>query len=69
MIQLIRVVWFIALVSALLVPQHAGAQVPPHVPGTICFTPAFWCWAQPPGAPGLPCACQGPTGPVQGVLG
>ena len=29
-------------------------QVPPHVPGTICFTPSFWCWAQWPGPPARP---------------
>lgn len=25
----------------------AVAQVPPHEPGTICFTKKFWCWANP----------------------
>jgi hypothetical protein len=45
------------------------AQVPPHSPGTICFTQRFWCWAQPPGPPGSPCICPSPNGPVNGVRG
>ena len=40
----------------------AMAQVPPHPPGTICFTRFFWCWAQPPGPPGSSCGCPGPQG-------
>jgi hypothetical protein len=47
----------------------AQAQVPPHAPGTICFTPSFWCWAQWPGAPGGPCGCPSPYGYVPGWLG
>jgi hypothetical protein len=47
----------------------AVAQVPPHQPGTICFTSSFWCWASPPGPPGGQCYCPSPYGPVQGVLG
>ena len=69
MIQFARIAWFLSALSLALLPQRAMAQVPPHVPGTICFTPSFWCWAQPPGPPGLPCSCQGPSGPVSGVLG
>lgn len=54
----------------LLAPgREAVAQVPPHTPGTVCFTSTFWCWAQPPGAPGAPCACPSPTGYVAGTLG
>lgn len=49
--------------------HSALAQVPPHQPGTICFTPTFWCWANPPGPPGFPCGCPGPYGFVAGVLG
>lgn len=60
---------FLSALSLVLLPGPAVAQVPPHVPGTICFTQSFWCWAQPPGPPGLPCTCQGPSGPVPGVLG
>ena len=48
--------------------QSARAQVPPHVPGTICFTPTFWCWANPPGPPGNPCGCPSPYGYVAGFL-
>jgi hypothetical protein len=47
----------------------AHAQVPPHVPGTVCYTPNFWCWANPPGPPGTPCVCQAPTGYYGGILG
>ena len=46
----------------------AQAQVPPHYPGTICFTPSFWCWSSP-GQPGTPCACPSPRGLVRGYLG
>lgn len=49
--------------------DHALAQVPPHTPGTICFTPKTWCWAKPPGPPGRPCACKTPNGWVSGRLG
>lgn len=49
--------------------RSALAQVPPHQPGTICFTPTFWCCANPPGPPGNPCGCPGPYGFVSGVLG
>jgi hypothetical protein len=47
----------------------AIAQVPPHNPGTICFTPKFWCWANPSGIPNQPCSCPTPYGWVRGVLG
>ena len=47
----------------------AGAQVPPHRPGTICFTPKLWCWANPPGPPGAVCYCPSRYGKVQGKLG
>jgi hypothetical protein len=61
-----RVVLLFILGSA----QDAFAQaIPPHVPGTICFTPAFWCYSQPPGPPGTPCFCPGPRGPVAGTRG
>lgn len=48
--------------------RSALAQVPPHQPGTICFTPTFWCWADPPGPPGNPCGCPSPYGYVTGYL-
>ena len=55
--------------SALATRDAAMAQVPPHAPGTMCYTPHFWCWAQPPGPPGTPCACPTPYGWVQGIRG
>ncbi|RTM04046.1 MAG: hypothetical protein EKK31_17580 [Hyphomicrobiales bacterium] len=56
-------------VGAALLPWPAFAQVPPHAPGTICFTQFFWCWAQPPGPPGYPCGCPSQYGFVPGYLG
>lgn len=58
------------LVAALVIfATNVDAQVPPHAPGTICFTQAFWCWAQPPGPPGTPCTCPAPWGWAQGIRG
>jgi hypothetical protein len=53
----------------LLVSIPASGQVPPHQPGTICFTPYFWCWAPQVGPPGAVCACPSPNGWIQGRLG
>jgi len=47
----------------------AAAQVPPHQPGTICFTPQFWCWLQWPLVPGQVCFCPTPYGPIRGIAG
>lgn len=47
----------------------ASAQVPPHVPGTICFVQGGWCWAPVPGPPGGMCGCPTPMGWLQGRLG
>ncbi len=58
----------VAIVAATLAAA-AGAQVPPHLPGTVCLTPYFWCWATAPGEPGAPCVCVTSSGPVEGVLG
>jgi hypothetical protein len=58
----------IAAASAIATPT-LFAQVPPHMPGTICFTPQFWCWASPPGPPGGACYCPSAFGWVQGRLG
>jgi hypothetical protein len=49
--------------------ELATAQVPPHYPGSICFTPQFWCWANPPGPPGTACGCPSPYGFVRGSRG
>lgn len=64
-----RLVFLAAALSLALLPTRAFAQVPAHVPGTICFTPQFWCWAQPPGPPGYPCGCPTAFGIVSGWLG
>ena len=54
--------------SPILDMKSAVAQVPPHTPGTICFTERFWCWADPPGRPGATCFCPSPYGRIQGRL-
>jgi hypothetical protein len=59
----------VVLVALSLAQGDAGAQVPSHRPGTICFTPQFWCWANPPGPPGAVCYCPSQYGRVQGRLG
>lgn len=59
-------VWILSSLAGTVVVL---AQVPAHQPGTICFTPNFWCWAQPPGVPEAPCSCPTTGGYVQGVLG
>lgn len=65
--------YLIALSTGLLLVAGlagiASAQVPPHTPGTICFTPNFWCWAPQPGLPGSTCACPTESGWVEGKLG
>jgi hypothetical protein len=59
----------LSLAFSLLLPA-ARAQVPPHAPGTICFTATFWCWAVNPGLPGQSCYClDRDNNPTAGVLG
>lgn len=67
--RLARPFMLLAALAALLGPGRlAMAQVPPHVPGSICFTPQFWCWVNPPGPVGAFCTCFTPNGPVGGRL-
>ena len=61
--------WFAAFALLALVCGDAATQVPNHRPGTICFTPSYWCWANPPGPAGRVCYCPSPRGPVPGRLG
>lgn len=61
--------WLPALLAGTALLSTASAQVPPHRPGDICFTPSTWCWANPRGQPGQPCVCQTQFGPVRGTLG
>jgi len=58
-----------ALIAALAVPAALAAQVPPHYPGTVCLTPTFWCWLQPPAPLGSRCYCMTPSGAFPGVAG
>ncbi len=68
MIRLRLFVILLTLLSALSIP--AAAQVPPHAPGSVCFTPYFWCWVSPPGPPGYSCWCIDSYGyQVMGTLG
>ncbi len=53
----------------LLLGGSAAAQVPPHQPGAICFTPTFWCWLPKPMFKGQTCYCMTQSGPVRGVAG
>ena len=65
-----RLLFGLTLATTLTLPiGGAKAQVPPHYPGTICFTPYFWCWSQPPGPPNTACACPSPQGWVPGTRG
>jgi hypothetical protein len=69
-----KVIRAVVTVSAILLlllcsSDETLAQVPRHAPGTVCLTPQFWCWAQPPGTSGARCFCQTPLGRVGGVLG
>jgi hypothetical protein len=65
-----RALLALALCCAPLVPvKEASAQVPPHPPGTVCYTPHFWCWMSVPLKPGSPCACPTPYGLVPGTAG
>lgn len=64
--SILRVILF---ALPLLFGGSAISQVPPHQPGTICFTPQFWCWLPYPVYPGTACFCATPYGPVRGVAG
>jgi hypothetical protein len=63
----ILLVVFCSLMILTVAP--AQAQVPPHLPGTICYTPRFWCWMAYPLLPGQPCFCPTVVGPVAGFTG
>lgn len=54
--------------SFIFISQIAVAEVPPHTPGTVCFTENWWCWASYAGAPGSRCSCKTPTGEKSGLL-
>jgi hypothetical protein len=58
-----------AVVLVGLLASASQASVPPHRPGTVCYTPTFWCWAKPPGPPGSQCTCPTARGLVRGSRG
>lgn len=55
--------------ALVLAGGRLAAQVPPHYPGTICYTPSFWCWSATPGPMGSRCFCPSPMGWIEGLLG
>ena len=59
----------VAALAIIGISASARAQVPPHYPGSVCFTPNFWCWISPPQAPNTSCFCASPYGPVSGEAG
>jgi len=65
----VRLLAALAVVVTALLQTTAQAQVPPHPPGSICFTPTFWCWLPYPVPPGSQCACMTQQGPVPGRAG
>jgi hypothetical protein len=70
MVKSVLVVAMVALLlGAAAEAPVENAHVPPHAPGTVCSTPKFWCWVQPPGQPGATCFCPSPYGPVKGTYG
>jgi hypothetical protein len=69
LIRFRRVGLFTLAAAVALTAPPSFAQVPPHQPGTLCFTPQFWCFANPPGPPNTACACATRFGPVNGVRG
>ncbi len=58
-----------AIVAAALAATTTAvfAQLPPHTPGAICATQRFWCWTQPYGVYGQPCASPTAGGNVPGT--
>ena len=69
MAQLLRLLRGSIFLCALCFAFPASPQVPPHYPGTICFTPYLWCYL--PGAVpvGTQCYCRTQYGVVYGQAG
>lgn len=64
-----RTIKLLVAVAAVLSPVSASAQMlPPHQPGTICYTQYGWCWM--PGVFPLNarCFCNSPQGPIPGIV-
>lgn len=64
---LVRLAVLLLALAALSSALAQGA-LPPHAPGSICYTPQGWCWAVYPGPPGARCACAANGMWYQGVL-
>jgi hypothetical protein len=56
--------FLISMLIMVVASFRADAQVPPHRPGTICFTAYTWCWLNPPKGTGEGCTCPKPGGGV-----
>lgn len=69
MIGRLRMFHIVAGLFAIVYVTPAMPQVPPHYPGSICFTPYFWCPLQRAIPPGSACYCNGPSGQVYGRAG
>jgi hypothetical protein len=64
-----RLLLVCTLCCAPLMPVKEASAQPPHPPGTICFTPRFWCWLPTQLPPGSNCGCPTPYGVVPGRAG
>jgi hypothetical protein len=56
---------FLGIIAA---PSSALAQVPPHIPGTLCMTPIGWCMLPGQFPLNAQCWCGTMQGPVFGVV-
>ena len=63
----VRVFGLVLLALFMAISPESDAQQ--HIPGSICYVGQFWCWANPPGPVGAPCACPTPYGIAYGRLG
>jgi hypothetical protein len=63
-----RLAALLLALTALPAALGQGVPIPPHAPGSICYTPQGWCWAVYPGPSGARCACSANGMWYQGVL-
>jgi len=55
--------------ACLCMTATASAQIPPHPPGTVCFTPYTWCFLPQTLPVGAPCGCSTTSGVALGRAG
>ena len=64
---MVRKLIYVAAFGASAIAAEAQApMLPPHPPGTICFTSYGWCWLPRQFPVGSPCYCATPRGPIAG---